>query len=192
VPPARCSNTRTHEDVDLERASPAGFLRTLTVVTDSRVAQRTNSGPYPPQMRRLVYLSDAILVATAGVIAAFVGTGWSWWLFVWGAALGALGIAGNEFVVRVTVRVVRPAASDLERMRSRRHDQRLIVFPTSLGTGCAVGIISAGLQSAAPDVLLTVAIVVLEVGVPLAMLPWLRRRVAVIRARPTESAPSSE
>jgi small neutral amino acid transporter SnatA (MarC family) len=154
----------------------------LAVVTDSPA---TSPSPYSPKMRRLVYLSDALLLASAGVIAALIGTGWSWWLFAWGLGLGVLGIAGNEFLVRLTVRIVRPGANDLDRMRSRRHDQRLLVFPSALATGCAVGILSAGLQSAVPDVLMTVGVVVFEVGLPLAMLPWLRRRVAAVGARST-------
>jgi hypothetical protein len=92
-----------------------------------------------------VYLSNAILIATAVVTAALVGKGWSWWLFIWGAGLGVLGLAGNELIVRVMVRMARPVPSDLERLRSRRHDQRLIVFPSALLTGCAIGIIAAGL-----------------------------------------------
>ena len=132
-------------------------------------------------MRRLVYLSDVCCLAAAGTIAAKVGTGWSWGLFVWGAALGVFLIVANELLVRVAVRVVRPAASDMERQRSRRRDQRLVVFPSALATGCAVGIIAAGLQSAVPDLLMTVAVVVFEVAVPLALTPWIRRRVAKAR-----------
>ena len=57
-----------------------------------------------------------------------------------------------------------------------------VVFPSALATGCAVGIIAAGLQSAVPDLLMTVAVVVFEVAVPLALTPWIRRRVAKARA----------
>lgn len=167
-----------HGSGRLRRAGPLG---SLTVVTDSQVV-RTSPNPYSPKMRRLVYLSDVCCLAAAGTLAVVVGTGWSWSLFVWGAALGVLLIAGNELLVRFAVRIVRPAASDLARQRSRRRDQRLMVFPSALATGCAVGIIAAGLQSAAPDVLMTVAVVVFEVAVPLALTPWIRRRVAKVRA----------
>jgi hypothetical protein len=143
-------------------------------------------------MRRLVYLSNGLLTAAAIVFAVTVGTGWSWWLFVWGAALGVLGVVGNELLARVTLRVLRPAATDVERLRSRRHDQRLIVFPSALITGCAIGIIAAGLQSAIPDALMTVAVVVFEVGLPLAMLRLLRRRVAALGTQTASSSPSTD
>ncbi|HEY3926036.1 MAG TPA: hypothetical protein VGL75_15845 [Acidothermaceae bacterium] len=146
-------------------------------MTDSAFAR---PGPYSRQVRLLVYLANAILIATAVVTATVVGKGWSWWLFLWGAGLGVLGLAGNELIVRVTVRIVRPSASDLERLRSRRHDQRLIVFPSALLTGCAIGIIAAGLQSDVPDVLMTVLIVVLELALPVVLLSLLRRRVAQV------------
>ena len=148
-------------------------------MTDSTLARQ---GPYSPQVRMLVYLSNGFLIAAAVVTAAVAGTGWSWWLFIWGVGLGVLGLVGNELIVRATVRIVRPIASDLERLRSRRHDQRLIVFPSALLTGCAVGIIAAGLQSAVLDVLMTVVVVVLEVGLPVVLLSSLRRRVAKARA----------
>jgi hypothetical protein len=162
----------------------------VTAMTDSQGPRRPLGwrDPYGLVMRRLVYLSTACVIGSAVVIAATVGTGWSWWLLVWGVALGALAIAFNELLVRVVVRVVRPSETDLERMRSRRHEQRLVVFPASLGMGCAIGLIAASLQNAWPDVLIAVVVVVVsEVALPLAMLPWLSRRAAVIRARSAEA-----
>ena len=116
------------------------------------------------------------------MIAATVGSGWSWLLFGWGAVLGLIGVAGNEFLVKVLVTVARPDADGLRRMRSRRRDQRLLVYPASLGTGLAVGTMAAALQDAWPDVLMTAAVLLFELVLPLAMILWIKRRAAAARA----------
>jgi hypothetical protein len=171
------SRTRTAERQFVAFRSEAALADNVAAVTDSR-AVSTSPNPYSAKNRRLVYLSDVCVIAVAGILAAKLGTGWSWWLFAWGAALGVLGIAANELLATIAGRIVRANSSDLERLRSRRRDQRLMVFPGALAMGCSAGIIAAGLQSAVPDVLLTVGIVVFEVGLPLALTPWILRRVA--------------
>jgi hypothetical protein len=138
--------------------------------------------PYGPEARRLVYASTVCALGAAAVLAAIVGSGWSWLLFAWGAVLGVVGAAGNEFLVKVLVTVARPDADGLRRMRSRRHDQRLLVYPASLGTGLAVGTIAAASQDAWPDVLMTVAVLFFELTLSLAMISWIKRRAAATRA----------
>jgi hypothetical protein len=157
---------------------------TFTLVTDSRVVSvgPPKRNPYGPETRRLVYASTVCALGAAAVLAATVGSGWSWLLFAWGAVLGVIGAAGNEFLVKVLVSVARPDADGLRRMRLRRHDQRLLLYPASLGTGLAVGTIAAALQDAWPDVLMTVAVLFFELALPIAMISWIKRRAAATRA----------
>jgi hypothetical protein len=123
----------------------------------------------------LVWGSTALTLLAAGSFVLLVGDGWSWPLFVWGALLGPLSVLGAVATSVVATWYLRPTPAELERRDAARRD---LIRPARVsGTlmGLPFGAIAASTGSAAPDVLLSVGLVVTTL-LPLAILPALKRR----------------
>jgi hypothetical protein len=131
----------------------------------------------PKKFKLLLWLStSAILVATVGFVLT-VGDGWSWPLFVWGAALGPVGVLAAQGTVLLGKRYLRPSPEEIQRNEALRRD---VIRPARWSTmfmGLPLGAMAASTGSAALDVLLTVGLVLMTL-LPLAMLPSLKRKAA--------------
>ncbi len=107
---------------------------------------------------------------------------WSWPLFIWGVVVGLLAVPANMVITRMALRGL-PLSPDIHasmltrvRARERRLYLPLIVLSLCFAT-------YAGARDAAwPDVLETLAFVI-AVGLPLWLLPKLRRRTERMQAR---------
>jgi hypothetical protein len=100
---------------------------------------------------------------------------WSWPLFIWGVVVGLLAVPANMVVTRLAMRALplseQTHASILTRVRSR---ERRLYAPLIVLSLC-FATYSAARDTAWPDVMETLAFA-LAVGLPLWLLPKLRRR----------------
>lgn len=124
-----------------------------------------------------------ILLAAVGY-AEFIGTGWSWPLFLWGAALGPVQVFAIRRVLDVGMRVVAFSPEQIRDGRRRSWKRYLPTYISLTGIGIAVGIISASAEDAFADVGFTI-MGVLGVLLPLLMLPALARKAKAQGPRPT-------
>jgi len=107
---------------------------------------------------------------------------WSWPLFVWGMLIGPLWMACAWVLADLlAAAAIRPARIPAEQRETFRHNRwrRWWVGYTSLClVAIGVGVTSAGLDVAWPDLLLTLAFVVIGLVLPLAAYPAAKRRLA--------------
>lgn len=97
---------------------------------------------------------------------------WSWPLFLWGLAVGVIGVAGSYLLGRT--------------LRLSYHQGRAYVGLLVVTACVAVG--AAIVPSATLDVAFTAIVAIANFIVPLALLPQLRRRAAAAHACGTESS----
>lgn len=127
--------------------------------------------------RPALFLSTAVIVGACVALAVVAGGGWSWPLLIWGVALGPLAMTASRFTVRFSARYLELPPDKVQELERRDREQRRTTYPIVVGMGLGIGIAAAGLQSVAFDGLFTV-ITVISVGLPLLMLPLLKRRLS--------------
>ncbi|HVA59207.1 MAG TPA: hypothetical protein VNG13_01565 [Mycobacteriales bacterium] len=148
-----------------------------------RVPRRARVDPYSGVGRRLQYASFGLVLASCAAVAGVAGTGWSWWLFAWGVGAGILGMACYRLTIRFVMVALKPSPADQAKAQQLVKARSRVVYPMYLGFGLAIATVTAALQTAWPDILLTGAIVVFGLLLPLLFLRIAKRRAAGIRAR---------
>lgn len=117
----------------------------------------------------------AVLLAVVAVRGPGHGDSWSWPLFVWGVAVGLLAVPANIVVTRLALRALPLSeathASLMIRVRAR---ERSLYVPLVVLSLC-FATYAAARDTAWPDIMETLAFA-LAVGLPLWLLPKLRRR----------------
>jgi hypothetical protein len=112
-------------------------------------------------MRLALYASDLCVIGACAVFAVTVGTGWSWALFVWAVAIGALGTFGAELFRKVAVSRSRLTPEQLTAIQARVTARRLAVVPAGLAMSVAIGLIAGSLEAPWIDVAYAVAMLLL-------------------------------
>lgn len=138
------------------------------------------AGGRPPRRRRRVLtwtLFFAALLAVMLIRLPRDGHHWSWPLFIWGAVIGLLAVPANMVITRMALRALplseQTHASVLTRVRARERS----LYTPLVALSLCFATYAAARDSAWPVVLETLAFV-LAVGLPLWLLPKLRRRAA--------------
>jgi hypothetical protein len=126
--------------------------------------------------------SGVVIVGSAAVVVATLDHGWSWPLFVWGAAIGLVASAWAFFSTKAFGRTLMkrdPSAREAidERQRALWPKYRA-TYTAMVFVGVGVGILAAGLHAPAIDLGGTVAWVLFGLLPPLIAFPALLRRVA--------------
>jgi hypothetical protein len=129
--------------------------------------------------RLFLYANAVVVLACASVVAATVGTGWSWPLFIWGAALGPLSIAVTALMGRLAIRSQALSADRVASVRERMTARNWSVNPTVVASAVSIAILGAAFDTVWADVIMTVVIVLSNIAIPLVVL--------VTRARPRRS-----
>lgn len=147
--------------------------------------------PFPPRLT--TYVSVALTLFAAIVLAVVERQGWSWPLFAWGALLGPVWvgatIASTTYGMRYIAKQSGTGAAELSAAQERWRRRFLAVYPAYALMGLPWGIVSASIRSIWPDVAVT-AYAVLGVGLPFALFPRLARRAAARHDAPsTDLAP---
>lgn len=132
--------------------------------------------PYGPRARWLVYASDVCLVGGCASFAINLGRGWSWPLFVWGVIVGLLIPAMSELVRRIASSYMRLTPQQLTEAQPRVRAHRLLVIPGGVATGLGVGLLAGSLMSAWPDVVASVALLLVGLLPALVWLPVIKRK----------------
>jgi hypothetical protein len=120
--------------------------------------------------RLFLYGNAVFILVFASVLAAIVGTGWSWPLFIWGAALGPLSIATTWLFLQVAMRSQLLAADRVATARQRMRARSWSVNPTVVLFAVSIAILGAAFDSIWPDVLMTAVIVLSNIAMPLVVL----------------------
>jgi len=144
---------------------------------DEADGPRRRSADPVASFRPALLLSTAVVSGACVVLAVVAGSGWSWPLFIWGAALGPLVMTANWFTVHITARYLELPPDKVRELERRDRERRRTTYPMVVGMMLGIGIAAAGLESAGIDVLFTVMAVV-SAGLPLLMLPLLKRRLS--------------
>jgi hypothetical protein len=139
--------------------------------------------PYTPPVRWLMFVSGLLVIFACSLLALGVGHHWSWGLFAWGIAAGLLAIACYEAMFRLIVVVSRAPAAEVADASRELKPRRQTLFPLFGAYGLAFGIASAGLASIWPDLFWTALVILSEVVFPLALYPFIKRRIELIKQR---------
>ena len=148
----------------------------MTTPHEAERAGRASADPLASR-RAALFLATAVVIGACIVLAVVAGSGWSWPLFIWGAILGPLAMIANRFILRVSARYLDAPPDKVEEVNRRNRERSRTTYPIVFGMSIAFGIAAAGLESVWVDVLFTV-ITLVSVGLPLLMLPLLKRRFA--------------
>jgi cyanate permease len=126
--------------------------------------------------------SGVVIAGSAAVVVVSVDRGWSWPLFVWGAAIGLVASAWAFFSTKAFGRTLMkrdPSAREAIEQRQRAlWPKYRATYTGMVFVGVGVGILAAGLLAPAIDLGVTVAWVLFGLLPPLIAFPALRRRVA--------------
>jgi hypothetical protein len=134
-------------------------------------------------MRLALYASDLCVIGACAVFAVTVGTGWSWALFLWAVAIGALGVCSVELFRKVAASRSRLTPEQLTAMQPRLRSHRLLSIPAALAMSVAIGLIAGSLEAPWIDVTYAVAMLLL---IPLPLLIAL----VIIKRRSAKDTPS--
>jgi hypothetical protein len=129
-------------------------------------------------MRMLMYASGACVIFACVTLVVTAGHGWSWWLFVWGVAVGPLSVACSELTEKAMIGVFHVSAAEVDEKRPHLRARKLAIYPVAAMQSVACGVLAAGLRSSWPDIIWTAGVVLLQLVLPLAILPLLKRRLA--------------
>lgn len=127
------------------------------------------------QIRRSNYRSTALLVVTAAVGVALVGSGWSWPYFLWGPLVAGLAVGLTRLLLRIGSRRLAKTDEEADRARVRSWQRFRFAYLTTVIAGASFGAFAARINSALPDVAFTVLALLGPVGGFVA-LSRLRRR----------------
>jgi len=128
-----------------------------------------------PYSKWLHYGSSAVCLAACVVGAFLVGQGWSWGLFIWGAAVAFGSVVATLLIRRLALSRVADGGQAASLRSQRMRERDLTIFPPAVFSLLGVAIFGAATLSPWPDVVIT-AIAVLAVLVPAALLPAIVRR----------------
>jgi hypothetical protein len=134
--------------------------------------------PYSPWVP---VISGVVAVGAAALLATTLYRDWSWPLFAWGVLLGPVAsayayLSTQSFARRMARRAPGPAEAIRQRqsnlwVRFRGVYAGLVLF------GVAVGVVSGGLDSPAPDVVFTLIWLLVGVLMPLIAFRLIVRRL---------------
>lgn len=132
-------------------------------------------------MARLVrlnaWLSTPMILLSAVAYAAYIGTGWSWPLFLWGCALGPVEVFALRRVAGLAMSVAKLTPEQKDETRRASWERYRPLYVSMTGMSVAAGIISASSQDAFAVAGFTV-LGLLGVVLPLLVLPRVARETA--------------
>jgi len=141
---------------------------------------------FTPRMHAAICASGAAIVFSGVVLMTFVGTTWSWPLFMWGLLLGPAIVlwlsAQNDLVARSLSKAAGEPV-DIRSLRTERVRRYWSTYVSMCCSGFTIGAASASLGTAWPDAAMTAYTVAFSVLIPLAVYPALKRKVS---SRPSE------
>lgn len=134
-----------------------------------------------PGIRLALVASDVVIAASVVYIAVKFGKGWSWGLFLWGAAFGPFAVLWARWSALVLAgRIVAASGAGREVYERRKAEMWKRYSMTYVGIvvfGLAAGVLSAALEHPGPDIGMTVIWFLAGVVPLLVVYPVLRRKV---------------
>ena len=141
---------------------------------------------FTPRMHAAICASGAAIAFSGVVVATYIGTSWSWHLFVWGLLLGPVIVPWLTMQNALLVRRLGKAAGrpvDVRTVRAERLRRCWSTYVSTCCIGFTVGAASASLGTAWPDGAMTAYFLVFSVLIPAAVYPALKRKLS---SRPSD------
>jgi hypothetical protein len=131
-------------------------------------------------IRRALVASEVVLAASVLYLAVKFGKGWSWGLFLWGAAFGPFAVLWARWSALVgagrIVAASRTGREIYERRKAEMWQRYRLTYIGIVLFGLEAGVLSAALEHPGPDIALTVIWLLAGVVPPLVAYPVLRRK----------------
>jgi hypothetical protein len=139
-------------------------------------------GPFGRRTRFLIYGSDACILLSGIGFAAVVGKHWDWSPFLASVAAAAAGFGAMMLFLHVVGTKMTMSDDELRTARQRLRVRNRINIPNYAAIGLACGTVAGSIPSYWPAVLLAAANLITGVGLPLALLPMVKRKADARRA----------
>lgn len=109
-----------------------------------------------PGTRRAMFMSEATVAAVVVFLAVRFGTGWSWGLFIWGAAFGSIAVLWARWSSLIVMnRIVSVGGIDralYERRKVEMWHRYRWTYISIMVFGFEAGVLSAALEHPGPDI----------------------------------------